>query len=253
MHMFMLVVVVTTVRAVHVAMVVTVTVIGRYVFEEIGVDVQARIQVEAAQVQHLVQGHFAKVRHLNGRARVHVFEAVDQGVQGLWRHQVAFADENLVGKANLALGLLALVELHRGVFGVHQGQDPVEQILLGNFVVHEEGLRHGAWVGQAGGLDDHALEIDLAFALARGQVLQGGAQIVADGAADAAVAHLDDVFGGVGHQDLVVDVLFAELVFDDRDFLAVGLGEHALEQGGFARTQKAGEDGCGDECHGEYR
>jgi hypothetical protein len=67
-----------------------------------------------------------------------------------------------------------------------------------------------------------------------GQVLQRGAQVVADGAADAAVAHLDDVFLRVSHQDLVVDVHFAELVLDHRDLLAVGLGQHALEQRGFA-------------------
>jgi len=67
-HMFMLVVVVTTVGAVHVAMVVIVIVIGRLVFEEIGVDVQARIQVEASQIQHLVQGHFTKMPPEWGRA-----------------------------------------------------------------------------------------------------------------------------------------------------------------------------------------
>ena len=228
-------------------------VIGRLVFEEIGVDVQARIQVEASQIQHLVQGHFTKMCYLNGGARVHVLEAVNQGLQGLWRHQVAFADEDLIGKADLALGLLAFVELHRGVFGVDQGQHPIEQILFRDFIVHEKGLRHWAGVGQTGGLDDDALKVNLTLSLAGGEVLQGGTQIIANGATNAAVAHLDDVFCRVRHQDFVVDVLFTELVFDDRDFLTMGLAEHAFEQGGFARTQKAGEDGCGDECHGEAR
>jgi hypothetical protein len=55
----------------------------------------------------------------------------------------------------------------------------------------------------------------------------------------------------VGHEDVVVDVLFAELVLDDRDLLAVGLGQDALEQRGFARAEKAGQDGRGNEGHGE--
>ena len=226
-------------------------VVIRRVFQKVGVDVQTCVEVEAAQVQDLVERDFAEMHRLNRRAWVHVLEAVHQSIQGRRGHQVAFADEDLVGKAHLATRLLAVVELAGRVFGVHQGQHTVEQILLGHFIVHEEGLCHWAGICQAGGLDDHPLKVDLAFAFARGQVLQGGAQIVSNGAANATIAHLDDVLGGVGDQDLVVDVLFTKLVFNDRDFLAVGLAEHAFEQGGFARTQKTGEDRRGNERHGE--
>ncbi|MDT4869607.1 hypothetical protein FQZ97_1046470 [compost metagenome] len=120
------------------------------------------------------------------------------------------------------------------MFGIHQGQDGVEQVLLGDLVVHEEGLCHRARVGEACGFDHHAVELQFALAFFLGQVLQRRAQVVADGAADAAVAHLDDVFLRVGDQDLVVDVFFAELVLDHRDLLPVRLGQHALEQRGFA-------------------
>ena len=51
------------------------------------------------------------------------------------------------------------------------------------------------------------------------------------------------------HQDLVVDVLLAELVLDHGDLLAVRLGQHALEQRGLARAEEAGEDGGGDQAH----
>jgi hypothetical protein len=61
----------------------------------------------------------------------------------------------------------------------------------------------------------------IALALLGSQQLQGGAQVFADGAADAAIAHLDDLLAGVGHEDVVVDVLLAELVLDDGDLLAV--------------------------------
>jgi hypothetical protein len=67
----------------------------------------------------------------------------------------------------------------------------------------------------------------------------------------AAVAELQDLLlARVVDQDLVVDVFFAELVFDHGDLVAMLLGEHAFEQGGFARAQKAGEDGGGDETLG---
>jgi hypothetical protein len=83
-----------------------------------------------------------------------------------------------------------------------------------------------------------------------GSATQRGAQVFADGAADAAVAHLDDLLVGVADQDVAVDVFFTELVFHYRDFLSVRLGQHPLEQRGFARTQEAGQDGGGNERHG---
>ncbi len=71
-------------------------------------------------------------------------------------------------------------------------------------------------------------------------------QIAADRAADAAVAHLDDLLGGFLHEDVVVDVFFAELVLDDGDLHAVLFVQDALEQRGFAAAQKAGQDGYGN-------
>jgi hypothetical protein len=112
------------------------------------------------------------------------------------------------------------------------------------------------WASQAGGLNHQALKIKLALAPALGQVAQGGAQVFTDGAAHAAIAHLNDLLLGIGNQNFVVDVFFAELVFDHGDLHAMGLGQHPLEQGGFARAQKTGQDSggyqhgllSGDEC-----
>jgi hypothetical protein len=112
------------------------------------------------------------------------------------------------------------------------------------------GLGDRAGVGQAGGLDHDAVEAQFALAALFGQVVQRGAQVFADRAADAAVVQLDDLLLGVLHQDLVVDVLVAELVLDHGDLLAVRFGQHALEQRGLARAEEAGQDGGGDEAHG---
>mmetsp|Transcript_53270 Transcript_53270/g.124867 ORF Transcript_53270/g.124867 Transcript_53270/m.124867 type:complete len:287 (+) Transcript_53270:924-1784(+) len=249
--MVMVVGVVAVLAMLMVVIMVTVVIVAVVVgLQEIGVDLQLGVQVEAAQVEHLGQGHLAEMRRLDRRTRVHVLEAVDQRVHGGRLHEVTLADEDLVGKAHLHACFLAGVELRVGMLGVDQRQHRVQQIGLGDLVVHEKGLGHRAGVGQAGGLDDDALEIELALAALGGQVAQRRAQVLADGAADAAIAHLDDLLVGVRHEDVGVDVLLAELVLDDGDLLAMGLGQHALEQRGFAGTEEAGEDGGGNEAGG---
>jgi hypothetical protein len=61
------------------------------------------------------------------------------------------------------------------------------------------------------------------------------------------VAELDDLFVAARDDDLAVDVLLTELVLDNRDLAAMCLGEHAAQQGGLSRSEKAGEDGGGDQ------
>jgi hypothetical protein len=79
-------------------------------------------------------------------------------------------------------------------------------------------------------------------------------EVAANGAAKAAVVHLDDLFLLVLHEDLVVDAGLAELVLDDGDLLAVLLGEDAVEERRLPGPEEAGEDGDGDEVFlGESR
>jgi len=150
--------------------------------EEIGVDIELAVKVEAAQVKHLAQGHLAKMHRLLRRARVHVLEPVHQVGRFFSRDQIGLAEEYLVGKTDLAARFLALIELLVGVFGIDQGQDRIQQITLGNLVVHEKRLRHRPRVGQAGGLDHHAVKVEQTLALFGGEQLQRLAQVFADGA-----------------------------------------------------------------------
>ncbi|MNV62199.1 hypothetical protein D3C71_1547360 [compost metagenome] len=175
---------------------------------------------------------------------------MDQRVGLFLGDQVGLGQEDLVGKAHLAARFLAGVELLVGVLGVDQRDDGVDQVRLGDFVVHEESLRHGTGVGHARGLDDDALELDQALAALGGQQLQGLAQVFTDGAADAAIAHLHDLFLGLGLEDVGVDVFLTELVFNHGNLLAMGFSQHALEQRGLARAEKAREDGDRNERHG---
>ncbi len=110
-----------------------------------------------------------------------------------------------------------------------------------HLVVDEEGLRDRAGVGQAGRLDEDVVELVAPLH----QVAEDADEVAADGAADAAVVHLEDLFLGAD-DELLIDADLAELVLDDGDALAVLLGEDVVEQRGLAGAEEAGEDGDGD-------
>ncbi len=214
--------------------------------EEVRVDFELRIQVEAAQVEDFLDVRFAEIDDLDRRPRIHVQQAMAQIVQMLFVDQIGLGDEQAIGEADLALHHFMLVQLVVRVLRVDQRDDRVEQEFVGDLVVHEERLRDRARIGEAGGFDHDTVEIQFAGLLLRRQIAQHARQVAADRAADAAVAHLDDLLARVLHEDFVVDVLFAELVLDHGDLHAVLFVQDALEQGGFAAAEKAGQDGDWD-------
>ena len=130
---------------------------------------------------------------------------------------------------------------------VHDGDDAVEPETLLHLVVHEEGLRDRPGVRHAGRLDEDVVEPVAAFH----ELPEDADEVAADGAADAAVVHLEDLLLGVD-DEFVVDADLAELVLDDGDAFAVTLGEDVVEEGGLARAEEAGEHGDGDAgVHGD--
>ena len=112
---------------------------------------------------------------------------------------------------------------------------------FGHVGVDEKGLGDGGGIGEAGGLDQNGVEL----ALAAHQAFDDADEVAAHGAADAAVVHFENFFVGV-HDEIVVDADFAEFIDDHRKFLAMMLGEDAVEQSGLARAEIAGENGDGD-------
>ena len=90
---------------------------------------------------------------------------------------------------------------------VGDGDDAVEAIELTDLLVNEEGLRDGSRVGEAGRLDDHRVELrDL-----RVEVLERHHEVAADGAANAAIHHLDHLLVRLLREDLLVDADLAKL------------------------------------------
>ena len=157
------------------------------------------------------------------------------------RHEVGLVDQDHVGEGDLVLGFRRVLEPVLEPLGVGDRDDRVEPRPAPDILVDEEGLRHRRRVGEAGGLDDDGVEL----ALAPHQPVEDAHQVAAHGAADAAVVHLEHFLVGAD-DEVVVDADLAELVDDDGVFLAVRLGQDAVEQRGLAGAEIAGEHGDRD-------
>ena len=153
-------------------------------------------------------------------------------------HVLGPAEEDSGGVLHLVVEELAKVlhidlALHR----VHHG-DKAVQFQGGTAVPHP--LHGGDDIGQlahAGGLDD-----DTVGRIGVQHLLEGGAEIPYQGAADAAGIHLRDLDAGI-LQKAAVDADLTELVLDQDHFLAMeGLGEELLDERGLAGTQKPGDN-----------
>jgi len=75
-----------------------------------------------------------------------------------------------------------------------------------------------------------------------GEFVQGAREVAAHRAAHTPVRKLDDGFVAAGGEELRIDTNFAELVFDNRDPLAVRFPQNAVDQRRLAAAEKAGDD-----------
>ena len=156
--------------------------------------------------------------------------------------QVDLVDDDAVGADDLVHGLVVdavvadVVEVLLDVLGVDEGDDGVERDLLEHGIVEEEGLGDRHRVGEPAGLDQDVVDTVDELADHVEQVRAHRRD-----AADAAVAHLDDLFVG-RHHEVRVDVDLTELVLDHGDAPAVLLAQDVVEQRGLPRAEEAGED-----------
>jgi len=150
-----------------------------------------------------------------------------------------------------ALGLLEVAEEINPVDHRDHGVQP-SQIgqALALLVAEGEGFGHWQRFGNPGGLDQQVVEAALT-----GELADFLEQVFAQGAADAAVAHLHQLFLGAIEADaalhlVAVDVDLAHVVDDHRDAAAFAILQDVVEQGALAGTEEAGQDGNGEAVHG---
>ena len=182
------------------------------------------------------QGHLPLHRSQDAGIGFDCAELVFEGGEPLFFHQVALVQQQHVAVHDLGPGHLALQQLIAEVFGIHQGDDRIEAGLIAQ-ITAKEGHRHGQGIGQARGF--HHQVVDRIRPIEN--AIHGFEQFAVDGATDAAVAQLHHVLAG-GHHQVVVDADFAELVDEHGGFQPLLIAEDVVEQGGFAGSQKAGED-----------
>ena len=157
------------------------------------------------------------------------------------------ADEiNLIQHDNIGKG--DLVFYFGGAFKlilqptcINNGDHGVELCAGGYVLIDEKGLGDGGRIGEAGGFDDDGVE----FALAFHQAFDDPDQIAPHGAANAAIVHFEHFFIGSDHE-IIINADFAELIDNDSKFLAVRLGEDAVQERCLARAEIAGEHGDGN-------
>ena len=134
-------------------------------------------------------------------------------------HVLGPAEEDSGGVLHLVVEELAeVLHIHLGLGGVHHGDD------IGQ-------LAH------AGGLDDDAVG-----RIGIQHLLEGGAEIPYQGAADAAGIHLRDLDAGI-LQKAAVDADLTELVLNENEFFAaVGFADHFFDERGLAGAEKTGKN-----------
>src|SRR5580692_1310022 len=210
-------------------------------FEKFRLDVEDAVEIEGVALQHFAQRDLGALGLVHPRVWIDAADARLDFGQLLGRHQVGLIDQDHVGKRDLVLGFRRVLQAVVEPFGVGDGHHRVELGAPSDVLVDEEGLRDGSRVGEASGLDDDGVELAFAFH----QPVEDAHQVAAHGAADAAVVHLEHFLVGADHE-LVVDADLAEFIDDDGVFLAVRLGQDAVEERGLAGAEIAGEHGHGN-------
>ena len=82
-----------------------------------------------------------------------------------------------------------MVNLLPDMLGVHDRDDAVQLELATNTLVDKKSLNHGRRIGQSGGFNHEGIELGPVFE----KLKQAPQKVAAYGAADAAVAHLNDL------------------------------------------------------------
>ena len=188
-------------------------------------------------LQDLLTGQFVPCGGHDGSGGVLLAQHGDRSGDLLFAGGLGAAEQDAACVADLVVVELAEV-LHIHLHLVHIGHgDKAVQLhiqMLGH-AFHSAG--HIGELAHAGGLDDDAVGVVLLHHL-----LQGGAEVAHQRAADAAGVQLVDLDAAF-LQKAAVNADLAELVLDQHHLLAgKGLFDELFDQGSFTGTKEAGEN-----------
>ena len=170
--------------------------------------------------------------------------AVADPLEVLLLDKIHLVEEHAIGEGHLLHRLilrafsLLLVQVLLNVLRVDQSDDAVEPETSLDPIVDEEGLRNGRRVGHARRLDDDGVQLEVARLNPFRESLEHDDEVLSDGAADAAVHHLNYLFFSLLARVLgdksIVNPNLSKLILDDGKLLPVLGGEDVVEQRRFA-------------------
>lgn len=225
--------------AIPVAIAFVVMVMMMVLFGWGGDDFQRGIEREAADLEDGFDGDGGAESRDDAGLRVGLPDFGFKGAEGGFVHKIGFIEKNQIGEGDLLDGFAFPVV--RNVERVHHGDNAIEGEGVLHFIIHKEGLNDRSGIGQSSSFDEDVIEA----VPAAGKASEDADEITADGAAEAAVVHREDFLIRLNHQ-FVVDGDFAEFILHDGNPKTMRGGKDAVEQGGLARAEVAGENGHGD-------
>jgi len=158
---------------------------------------------------------------------------------------IRLAQQQRVGKGDLASCLRMAVQRRFGVQHVDDRDHAVDHVKLGHIAVGHQRMQDRRGIGEAGGLDQHSVIGDVAGLAASVQIEQRCHEVAAYGAAETASRQCEQRFVAACDQ-LVIEADLAEFIDDDRGAGKGGIAQDARDQRGLATAEKSGDDGDGN-------
>lgn len=196
------------------------------------------LEIEGTEVQHAIDRNVGIERAEDPHRGIHRMDAPLDALQCRLVGEIDLVQQHDIREGDLLPCSVHDIEMLLDVRGVHDGDDRVQHELFAKILVQEESLRNRARIGEAGGLDQHAVETVAPLQ----ELPEDAYQVPTHLAADAAVAGFEDLLFGADHE-LVVHADLTELVLDDGNPPAMLRSEDAVEERGLPGTQEACEHG----------
>ena len=164
----------------------------------------------------------------NRRTGIHGSKSCANRLNIVRRNQIRFRQKNPICETDLSLRFQFLIERFVAVLGINNSYNAIQTIKGRDRIIHEKRLCDRARIGNACCFNNHAIKRNLAFVSAVAQIGEHPGQIAPNGAANAAVAHLNNLFFICLHQKRAIDIFFTEFIFNHSDFVAMIFTQNSI-------------------------
>jgi hypothetical protein len=139
------------------------------------------------------------------------------------------------------------------VLRIDDRNDSVEQIGARDETVRKETLRYGPGIRQPRRFDNNAVKGNLARLSLEMQFVEDSNQVTTHRTAYTSIVHLDDLFGRIRDEQLVIHACRTELVLDHRNALAMEFAKNPVEERCLPCAEKPTQDRHRDHRSSHYQ